>query len=510
MRNFKLAIFAIITTLFIVQNCFAQEVWINDSRRRFVENSLQIYEINLRNFNATDTNNNGIIDFDDGEESGNFLNAIQRLDELAESRINTIQLMPIMEVGKTKALGTAGSLYAPLSFNRLNPQLSSPKTALSVEDQAIKFINEAHRRRIRVIVEVPAFGSYDLYQRRPELFLKGNGTQGLSPAEYSDVRVFNTGSDGALNREVLNLYRSYVDYVMSLGVDGISANSANTKPAKFWEELINYSRKKDPQFLWIAQSGTGSNISQSAALTSNDKLLSAGFDGVGILADYRNIKSSRDFMNVVKSALAMKTKSPEGKAYFTNFVNHDTVSPILDGNAYYLDGVFWLNAILPANSFMTDGLPSGDAFVYFWGNKKAPKTYTDNSTYFVHRGKMDIFNFSRKPGGNNIGLKEDYNNSNNFKYNAANIYLASDFNFEELHTTSSDVFAFAISGGRYKIIAFGNVKKDMINDVKISVQGLKEGFLPVPVKVHSIPKIENGKISTSLLPYEIMILAIEK
>ena len=75
-------------------------------------NNAIIYEINLRTFGAQDVNKDGIIEPEEGEESGNFLNAISRLDELKSYGINTIHVMPIMALGKTKALGTAGSLYA--------------------------------------------------------------------------------------------------------------------------------------------------------------------------------------------------------------------------------------------------------------------------------------------------------------------------------------------------------------------------------------------------------------
>jgi hypothetical protein len=204
----------------------------------------------------------------------------------------------------------------------------------------------------------------------------------------------------------------------------------------------------------------------------------------------------------------MNTKYTEKKALVGAFVTHDSVSPILDGNAYYIDSIFWLNAVLPINSFMTDGMPSADAFVYFWGNKKAHKTYTDNPNYFVHRGKMDIFNFSRRPGGPNSGLKNDFITSNNVKFNIRKIYSAQDFKFEELRTTSSDVFAYTISGGNYKMIVYGNVKKDSVSEVKISVPGISTASFPIPIKINSIPKVEQGKLIANLLPYEIQILII--
>ena len=147
MRFMKRLFIALVLILFTYQSGFCADVWVNDLRKLFLDNSAIIYEINLRTFNAQDTNKNGIIDFDEAEESGTFLNAIQRLDDLKQKGINTIHVMPITPVGKTKALGTAGSLYSASSFDRLNPQLASKQSALSVEDQARKFIKEAHKRK---------------------------------------------------------------------------------------------------------------------------------------------------------------------------------------------------------------------------------------------------------------------------------------------------------------------------------------------------------------------------
>ena len=133
MRFIKKLLIALMLVVFTYQSGFCADVWVNDLRKLFLNNEAIIYEINLRTFGAQDTNKNGIIDFDEAEEGGTFLNAVQRLDELSQKGINTIHVMPVTPVGKTKALGTAGSLYAALSFDSLNPQLESKQSALSIE-----------------------------------------------------------------------------------------------------------------------------------------------------------------------------------------------------------------------------------------------------------------------------------------------------------------------------------------------------------------------------------------
>lgn len=511
MKNFKsfLLIFAFL--FFTVQSVLAQNVWVNDSRDLFLKHELQIYEINIRTFNAQDINDNGIIDFDDGEESGNFLNGIQRLDELAEKGINTIHILPIMQLGKTKALGTAGSLYAPVSFTKLNPQLGSNKTALSLESQAIKFINEAHKRRIRVIVDLPSCGSYDLFLQRPDLFVKDKSGQGIVPADWTDVRLFDAGTESNINKNVYNLYKDYVDYVIKLGVDGIRADVATSKPANFWKELITYSRTKDPQFLWIAEASEIWNepISSYAVFTPYNKLLEVGFDGYyGKFMDFKNIKSAKDFMNYIKYVMELKTKYVIPKSVIGSFATHDEMNPTLENGMAYTDMIFWLNAVLPINSYMVDGIPSGDNFVYFWANKKATKTYTDDDFYFAHRGKMDIFNFSRMPGGKNTRLESSFVTSNRIKYSITNIYNAPDFKFTELRTSSPSVFGFTLSGNDTTIIVYGNISKMPLNDIKIYIPDFEDKDNTIPIKINSIPIASKGKMTTRLMPYELQIMLV--
>ena len=117
--------------LFLINNIsLAKE---QNLREMFQNNKSIIYSLNLRTFNANDKNGNGIIDFSEGENTGSFINAIDRLDELKSLGINTLHLLPITPVGKIKALGTAGSLYALSDFTKLNLQLADTNTELSLK-----------------------------------------------------------------------------------------------------------------------------------------------------------------------------------------------------------------------------------------------------------------------------------------------------------------------------------------------------------------------------------------
>ena len=181
--------------LFNISCVFSQDIqsYKNDLRTLFLNNQAIIYEINLRTFNANDANDNDIIDFDDeNERKGTFLNAISRLDELKQFNINTLHVLPITKTGKIKALGTAGSLYALSSFSELNPQLSYANDNETIKKEAKKFIEECHKRDIRVIIDLPSCGAYDYFLTNPNLFIKNQNLQSITPLDWVDVRLFMT------------------------------------------------------------------------------------------------------------------------------------------------------------------------------------------------------------------------------------------------------------------------------------------------------------------------------
>ena len=497
--------------LFLSTECaFSADVWINNLRKNFINNSAIIYEINLRTFAAQDTNKDGIIDFDLGEESGNFINAISRLDELQQKGINTIHVMPITPVGKTKALGTAGSLYAASDLNKINPQLVSLKSNLSPVNQASKFIDEAHKRKIAVIIDLPSCGSYDLFMKRPELFLKDKSGQAVIPSDWTDVRLFNAGDETSVNREVYNLYKEFVNLMLKIGADGIRADVATSKPAKFWKDLITYSRTKDPQFLWLAEASESwkNPVSEYAVFTSYDKLLEAGFDGYyGSYFNLKDFKNGKDLTNLVLTTNVNRSRFTEPKAVIGSFTTHDEMSPIVINGTKFSEMIIWLNATLPVNSYFVDGFDTGDSYIYMYGNKEATKTYTDDDNYFVHRGKIDIFNFSRKPGGNNQELLGNFVFGNGVKNNFSKII--NNGKFIPLKTSVPSVFAYAMSFDGKSFVVTGNLdfRKDF--DTVVYVPKLSQKNQVVPIKIKDIPVMDRGNFHVKLDPGEIIVLYID-
>lgn len=475
-------------------------------RTMFLNNKAVICGINIRNFNAKDINKNGIIDIN--EESGNFINAIERLDEIKASGINTLHVLPITPVGKLKALGTAGSVYAMNGFDTINPQLVDKSSPLLPIEQARLFVEECHKRNIKVVIDLPSCGAYDLFLSNPELFIKNKKQLSIVPTDWTDVRLLNTGNNDNLNEDVLNAHKRFVDMVQSIGADGIRADVATIKPFNFWVELIEYSRKKNPEFLYLAEASDSwrEPPSKYAEFTPYDKLLAAGFDGYyGSFFNLKDWKTAQPFMEHIKFNKKLLTSYPDDKSVILSFTTHDEVSPIILNGERFSVMIAWLEATLPFNPYFIDGFQSGDDYLYPWANTKANFTETDDDYYFVHRGKLDIFNYSRKPEGKNEFVKANFKEA--FRFRAENSDLISKGTFTQLKADKERVFAFSRSYQGDTIIVLGNLDfKHPQKRVTVKVTGLKKKKDMQIIEGLTNYKTRNNKLLTDLEPGEIKVL----
>lgn len=470
-------VLSFILMLVFTMNCHAGEN--NDLRTLFLNNQANILGINIRSFNAKDTNGNEIID--KNEESGNFINAVERLDEIKGLGINTLHVLPITPVGKLKALGTAGSLYAIADFENINSQLADKNSSLSPIEQAKYFIDECHKRKIRVIIDIPSCGSYDLFLKHPELFIKDDRNVSIVPTDWTDVRLLNTGTNDNLNQDVLNIHKKFIDMVLYIGADGIRADVATIKPSKFWEELVKYARERDKEFLFLAEASDSwrEPPSRYAEFTPYNELLKSGFDGY--YGSFFNLKdwNAYEFVEHLKFNQKLLNSYKDNKSVILSFTTHDEISPVILHGENFSIMIAWLEAVLPYNPYYIDGFQNGDEYIYPWANGRAEYTQTDDDTYFVHRGKIDIFNFSRKPDGGKKGINHNIlkNVKSAGKFRENNIDLIRKGNFTSLKTDNDKVFAFTISKNNKnkkleKIIVIGNLdfnnetKNTEIKDVK--------------------------------------------
>lgn len=375
----------------------------NDLRTLFLTNSAKILAIIPRSFTAKDTNGNEYID--NNEKPGTFLSAISRLDEVKAQGFNTLHVLPINTPGKNKAMGTAGSVYSPKDLLEIDPILVDKNDPRSDKEQFKTFVDECHKRGLRVMVDMPSCASYDLFMDRPELMAIENGIP-KTPQGWKDIRMFQPWDDNGkrtLNPELLEYHRQFVDMMIDAGVDGIRADVARAKPVEFWDIIIPYSHKRNPEFAWLAESYTYEDASPQANMPYDrpEDLLRAGFDAYyGQYHIFHEWQGAKDLHDYVVDNLNMSYRVGNGKSLIGSFATHDDISPMLSGGEVYCNLISGLEVTLPMmNPYFVDGFQSGDYYMYGYRNEEADTSMTDSNIRTVHEGKLDIFNLSRKPGG---------------------------------------------------------------------------------------------------------------
>lgn len=378
----------------------------NNLKTMFRNNEAKILAIIPRTFNAKDTNLNQYID--GNEQNGTFLNAIERLDEIKAQGFNTLHLLPIHEPGKKKAMGTAGSVYSPKDMLSIDPMLIDKNDPRSDKEQFKAFIDECHKRGIKVMLDLPSCASYEMFLEHPEWMAIERDGLAKTPQGWNDIRMFQPWQDEekrTLNPKLLDLHKQYVDFCIELGIDGIRADVARAKPVEFWNIIIPYSRQKDPEFGWLGETYTYEDASPQANMPYDrpEDTLRAGFDMIyGQYHIFHEWTDATTFMNYIQEQLDMGTRLAKGKSLIGSFATHDDISPMFHGGTDYCNLTMGLQATLPMlNPYIVDGYQTGDYYLYDYEDKFNPVTQTDTHEMTVHRGKLDIFNLSRKPGGNN-------------------------------------------------------------------------------------------------------------
>ncbi|EKE02759.1 MAG: alpha amylase catalytic region [uncultured bacterium] len=384
----------------------SKTAWKNDLRELFHENKAVIYAMVMRTFNAKDQNGNGLIDTNNGEQTGTFLNAIERLDELKSLGINTLHVLPIHPPGKKGAMGIAGSVYAPLSYLEVDSKLDDPNSPLGVKEEAKLFMQEAHKRGIRVMLDLPSCASIDLYESQPELMAIDAQGNPKVPQGWQDIRMFSAWKDAEqrkLNNPLLDMHKKFVDLSIELGFDGIRADVARAKPVEFWAELIDYARSKDPNFAFLAESYTYEDASPIANIPADrpEELLKVGFDSYyGQYHIFNQMKNAKEFHDNMILNLEMSRNLPPNKSLIGSFATHDDKSPMANGGVLYSNLTTGLQATLPmTNPYFVTGFESGDRYLYPYKDKTSANSDTDSNKFIVHPEMLDIFNYSRKPGG---------------------------------------------------------------------------------------------------------------
>ncbi len=452
----------------------------NNLRTMFQNNEAKIMGIVIRTFNANDENNDELIN--GKEKHGTFLNAIDRLDEVKSLGINTLHILPFHEPGKLNAMGTAGSVYSPLDLLSIDPVLDDKDDPRTVKEECKEFVNECHKRGIRVMLDLPSCASYELFLNSPELMAIDRKGVAKTPQGWNDIRMFEPFADETkrtLNPDLLQLHKDFVDMCIDLGIDGVRADVARAKPTEFWDIIIPYSHEKDPEFAWLAETYTYEDASPQLNMMYDrpEDSLNAGFDSYyGQYHIFHEWTSASELVDYVKDNLEMSHKFEPGKSLIGSFGTHDDMSLMFRGGAKFTNLVTGLQATLPmTNPYIIDGYQTGDYYQYPYKNAISATSMTDSNVCVVHEGKLDIFNLSRKPGGDNPEIEDFFKESMKFRDNNKDIITKGSFIPLNVKGTKNDqiiTFARHLNGKTFLVVANRNVN----NREKgiIEVPGLKK------------------------------------
>lgn len=491
----------------------------NDLKSLFRTNQAKILAIIPRTFNAKDLNGNEYID--GNEQHGTFLNAIERLDEVKAQGFNTLHLLPIHEPGKMKAMGTAGSLYSPKDMLGIDPTLIDPKDPRSDKEQFKAFIDECHKRGIKVMIDMPSCASYDMFLEHPEWMAMERDGLAKTPQGWNDIRMFQPWEDEGkrtLNPKLLELHKEYVDMCIDLGIDGIRADVARAKPVEFWDVIIPYSRMRDPEFGWLGETYTYEDASPQANMPYDrpQDSLRAGFDTIyGQYHIFHEWPDATTFIDYVKEQLEMSYKLPKGKALIGSFATHDDISPMYHGGADYCNLTMGLQATLPMLSpYIVDGYQSGDKYLYPYEAKQNPVTNTDNHEMTVHRGRLDIFNLSRKPGGNQPEIGEFMTKSFELKDRYADVINKGTFiPLDKKGDKNDQIIAYArhYNGKTLLVVANKNVNRNVsctINVPTLKASQELKNLLPSYGK-KSAYQARNNQLAVNIAPARVHVFEID-
>ena len=501
----------------------------NDLRSLIRNNESVMLAIVPRIFNAKDLNGDDRISLKSGEQVGTFLNAIERLDEVQKDGFNTIHILPIHPTGKKNAMGTAGSLYSPLKFIEdngdlaIDPMLIDKNDPRTPNEQFKAFIDECHKRNIRVMLDLPSCASVELFENEPELMAFGRNGEDKTPQGWEDIRMFEPWADitqRTLNPALYEMHRQYVDACIDLGIDGIRADVARAKPTEFWDKLITYSHTKDPEFGWLAESYTYECASPMINMPFDrpEDLLNAGFDEYyGQYHIFHDWRSATEFNDYIKLNLDMSHRLPSGKSVIGSFLTHDDVSSMLHGGENFCKLTTVLQSTIPmCNPYYVDGFQTGDYYDYKYRNTEDPETRTDRKESNEHRFHLAIFNLARKPGGNSPDIERVIRECTKMRNENLDVLANPKSSFIELdkrEDMNDQIITFARHNNGKTILVVANKNPNRNVTGIIEIPGLKkeqklENLAP-EYGEKSIFQVEKDELKVNLAPADAYVFEID-
>jgi glycosidase len=175
---------------------------------------------------------------------GNFSAITAQLDRLKDLGVTILWLMPIHPIGQEKKKGTIGSPYAVRDYYAINPDYGT-------EDDLKRLISEAHKRRMRVIIDIVAnHTAWDsVLMKHPDWYkhdAKGNITY---PYDWYDIAALNY-TNPQLRRYMIDMLKYWIH---DFDLDGFRCDVAGEVPTDFWEMARAELDKVKPDIFMLAE-----------------------------------------------------------------------------------------------------------------------------------------------------------------------------------------------------------------------------------------------------------------
>ena len=555
----------------VERNIPVQKEYKNNLRTMIQNNESVMLAIVPRTFTAEDINGDEKITLSKGEKAGTFLSNISRLDELKEQGINTLHILPIHPPGFKNAMGTAGSLYSPARFVEedgtlaIDPVLVDKNDPRTPSEQFKAFIDECHNRDIKVMLDLPSCASIAWFEAEPEIMAFGRNGEDKTPQGWADIRMFEPWDDETkrtLNPKLLEMHRQYVDACIDLGLDGIRADVARAKPTEFWDILIPYSHTKDPEFAWLAETYTYECASPQVNMPYDrpEDLLRAGFDEYyGQYHIFHEWATNKEFVDYIKLNLDLSHRLPTGKTCIGSFMTHDDTSSMTHGGANFCNMTTIIQSTIPmCNPYFVDGFQSGDYYDYSYSHKDDEETVTykpislqDAKTnnkeilemqdgyyeyqyspkdvsnkdivltpYYEmdhHAFKLDIFNLSRKPGGEHPDIGRVMRETLKMREENKDLFADKNSVFIELDKTGDKkdqilTFARHNNGRTALVIANKNPNRRLTGTILVpgmSQEQELKNMAPIYGEEKSEFQVAEGEIRVDLAPAAAYVFEID-
>ena len=251
-------------------------------------------------------------------EEGTLQSAVSVLDHYAEMGVNGLWVCPVYDPGQS------GNGYGNLGPHTIDPAITGTENYEEGWKELKKFINEAHKRDIRIILDVISWGTVNesrLYQEHPDWFTMNSAWGG---------REFNFAND-----EFVEWYiNEVVDIALKTGCDGFRYDVEPSYAGyKVDGEIRNRLLKKGKKIFTIGEAenerGGAYDIEQGGVTGTVTVENYTSPEPIYYMIDRYNIVDSIKNGEHIGSLLSQENGKGGRYRYYTNCIsNHDNKYPI--------------------------------------------------------------------------------------------------------------------------------------------------------------------------------------